>query len=151
MRAEGKVTLTPGPKSLAILHQMIDALNMNIYQQVSHSPQSTGWTKTATTQPKMQGESKHMATKITTTLSGSHAAKLHEVLQAAPKQTATVTALTDYVGTAIQEAGEGAKKVTLSLVPAKHEALGKVVAGHAKQTATVQKLHAKIIAATPAA
>jgi hypothetical protein len=35
--------------------------------------------------------------------------------------------------------------------PAKHEALGKVVARHAKQTATVQKLHAKIIAATPAA
>jgi len=27
--------LTPGPKSLAILHKMIDALNMNIYQQVS--------------------------------------------------------------------------------------------------------------------
>jgi hypothetical protein len=118
---------------------------------VSHSPQSTGWTKTATTQPKMQGESKHMATKITTTLSGSHAAKLHEVLQAAPKQTATVTALTDYVGTAIQEAGEGAKKVTLNLAPAKHEALGKVVAGHAKQTGPVVQLHEKLTAAHEAA
>ena len=88
-----------------------------------------------------------MATKVNVVLSASHAAKLHEVLQAAPKQTATVTALTDHVGTAIQEAGEGAKKVTLNLAPAKHEALMKAVAGHAKQTATIQKLHEKLTAA----
>lgn len=88
-----------------------------------------------------------MATKTTTTLTASHATKLHEILQAAPKQTATVTALTEHVATAIQDAGEGAKKVTINLAPAKHEALIKVVAGHAKQTGPVQKLHEKLTAA----
>ena len=91
-----------------------------------------------------------MATKITTTLSASHATKLHEVLQAAPKQTATVTALTDHVATAIQEAGEGAKKVTLNLAPAKHEALVKAVATTTIKNAVVLKLHEKLIMAAPA-
>jgi hypothetical protein len=151
VRKEGIMSLTPGPKSLAILHQMIDALNTNVYQQASHGPQST---KRATTNNPLQQLKKEnhktMATKITTTLSGAHAAKLHEVLQAAPKQTATVAALTDHVATAIQDAGQThAKKVTLNLAPAKHEALGKIVAGHVKQTATVCKLHEKLVAAAP--
>ena len=139
------MSLTPGPKSLAILHQMIDALNTNVYQQASHGPQST---KLAITnnppQPLKKENHKTMATKITTTLSGAHAAKLHEVLQAAPKQTATVTALTDYVATAIQEAGEGAKKVALSFAVAKAEALLKLLTGHPKQTKTVQALTSKV-------
>jgi hypothetical protein len=128
---------------------MIDALNMNIYHKVSRGSQSTKRTKTNNHQPKMQGDLKHMATKITTTISGAHAAKLYEVLQAAPKRTATIEALTDHVSTSIENAGEGVKKVTLNLAPAKHEALMKAVANHAKQTGPVQKLHEKLAAAVP--
>jgi len=91
-----------------------------------------------------------MATKVNIQLSLSQTEALQKVLQAAPKQTKTIEALSAKATEALSAVPAGGRKVALTVSPAQADALSKTLAAAPKQTKAVAALSAKVAEAVTA-